>query len=224
MATVYGLFRPIDNVIRYVGITTRPINERFREHCSDARLKPIYPVHHWMAKYNDVEVVILHDSLTSEQAKEIEIKEIANRTNLLNLSDGGEGFYGYKHTEDFKKRLAAIKTGIPKDRVICPVCSRNIDIGNAKRWHFDQCGKIRKPPANKGVPMSDKQKAQISQSHKGKTISQEQRAMISAKLKGRTFEQLTCPHCHRTGNKPPMIAWHFDKCKLAVEPPSVETK
>ncbi len=224
MATVYGLLRPTDNVIRYVGITTRPINERFREHCSDARLRPIYPVHRWMAKYGDIEFVILHDNLTFEEAKSIEIQEIANRDNLLNISLGGDGCIGYKHPEEFKMRLAALRTGVSKERIICPVCNRSIDLGNAKRWHFDQCGKPRKSPANKGIPMSDKQKAQVSKAHKGKTISLEQRAILSAKLKGRTFEQLTCPHCNKTGNKPPMIAWHFDKCKLAVKPPSLETE
>lgn len=224
MASVYGLRRKSDQVIRYVGFTSRPVLDRFREHCSDARLRPQYPVHYWIAKYDDVELVILHDNLSNEDAKSAEIIEIANRSNLLNLSDGGEGFFGYKHTEEFKQRLAALKAGIARERTICPVCNRSIDLGNAKRWHFEKCGQPRKPPANKGVPMSAEQRAKVSAAKKGKAVSAEQRAKISKKLKGRKFEQVTCPHCLKTGNKPPMVGWHFDKCKLAVKPPSLEAQ
>jgi len=187
-------------------------------------LQPIYPVHHWMAKYNDVQFLILHDGLTLEEAKALEIQEIAERENLLNLSDGGEGSSGYKHTEEFKQRLSASKTGIARQRIVCPVCNRSIDLGNAKRWHFYECGKQRKPPANKGHQMSEAQKAQVSKVHKGKTISLAHKESISAKLKGRKFEEVTCPHCKKSGNKPPMMAWHFEKCKLAVKPPSLESK
>lgn len=33
---------------------------------------------------------------------------------------------------------------------------------------------------------------------------------------GRSHEKVTCPHCYKTGGKPGMVAFHFDKCKLKV--------
>lgn len=224
MALVYGLYSDSDKIIRYVGLTTRSAESRFREHLSDSRLRQTYPVHKWINKHNDVKMVILHDNLTNEEAKAQEIIEIASRTNLLNLSSGGEGFYGYKHTEETKLKLKELRTGIPRQRIDCPICFQNVDIGNAVRWHFDKCGKPRKPPANKGIPMSAEQRLKVSIAKKGTVVGPEQRLKISNSLKGRVFEQVTCPHCKKTGNKPPMVAWHFDKCKLAVKPPSLETK
>lgn len=36
---------------------------------------------------------------------------------------------------------------------------------------------------------------------------------ISEKNKGRTKPTITCPHCNKTGGKPAMMRFHFDKCK-----------
>ena len=151
MAIVYGLCRESDQTIRYIGITNRTITKRFREHLSDARLNPIYPVHKWMAKYEDVKYIVLYDKIDFESAKAIEIQEIELRNNLLNLSTGGEGSKGCKHTEEFKNKLSIMKKGIKRPCVECPVCNKIVDIGNAKRWHFENCGQPRQSPANKGA-------------------------------------------------------------------------
>lgn len=59
------------------------------------------------------EVEILLDNLTKEQAKKKEIEFIAlygkkiNKTGcLVNISDGGEGAAGYKHTKEAKIKIA----------------------------------------------------------------------------------------------------------------------
>ena len=34
-------------------------------------------------------------------------------------------------------------------------------------------------------------------------------------MRGKVHELVTCPHCMKTGGKPPMIRYHFSKCKSA---------
>jgi uncharacterized protein (DUF2345 family) len=46
---------------------------------------------------------------------------------------------------------------------------------------------------------SEETKLKMSKSHQGKTITQ---------------ETVTCPHCQKSGGKPNMMRYHFDKCSL----------
>ena len=38
--------------------------------------------------------------------------------------------------------------------------------------------------------------------------------IVRENLRGVPKPKLTCPHCNKTGGKPQMIQFHFDKCKL----------
>lgn len=44
------------------------------------------------------------------------------------------------------KGLEPWNKGVPSERVDCPYCGKNIDVFNAKRWHFENC-KL-KPPSD----------------------------------------------------------------------------
>jgi hypothetical protein len=215
MALVYGLHRKNDNAIRYIGITSRSIDERFKEHLSDAANFSKYPVHKWINKYQDVTYAILHNDLTFEQAVALEQQEIAARSDLLNLTNGGEGVIGYKHSDEVKQLLSKLRKNVSPPKIQCPACQRIIDVGNAKRWHFEQCGKPRKAPANKGIPMSDAQRLLVSKRHKGKTISEEHKQASSNALKGIQKPKVQCPNCKKIGGKPVMTYWHFDNCKVS---------
>lgn len=227
MAIVYGLYRESDKEIRYIGLTTRDLKMRMSEHWADAKNQAFYPVHRWMAKHSDVQVAILHQDLLFEEAKALEMLEISERKNLFNLTDGGEGVIGYKHTDEVKQFLSTSKAGVARPRVTCSVCNRVIDIGNARRWHFDKCGLPRSAPANKGIPLSAERKQQISLVHKGKAISAEHRQRnrdaqlgkpkpgTSAALKGRKHEIVSCPNCLKQGGRNAMKRFHFDKCKVS---------
>lgn len=47
----------------------------------------------------------------------------------------------------------------------------------------------------------------------GKSHSEEARLKISLSSR-RKKEVVICPHCLKSGGKPPMIRYHFDNCKL----------
>jgi len=70
------------------------------------------------------EVEILLDNLTWDEAcsKEIEFIELYGRTDLnkgtlVNLTNGGEGKNGYKHSEDSKKLISKKQKGISKPSI-----------------------------------------------------------------------------------------------------------
>ena len=58
-------------------------------------------------------------------------------------------------------------------------------------------------PINKGIPMSEKQKKQISEKRKG----------IATNPPGTILKKSICPHCSKEGGGGMMKRWHFDNCK-----------
>ena len=107
MAYLYRHIRLDKNEPFYVGIGT------------DNEFKRAYNLHnrsnHWKNITNKASyrVEILLDNICWEEAceKEIEFISLYGRKDLgkgplVNLTDGGEGFLGYKHTESTKKTIS----------------------------------------------------------------------------------------------------------------------
>jgi len=81
----------------------------------------------------------------------------------LSLACSGEknGMFGKKHSQEAKKKvsigkkgksihnsesrlkMSQLRRGIPKKRINCPHCNKNIAINMSKRWHFDNCKLIK---------------------------------------------------------------------------------
>jgi group I intron endonuclease len=113
----------------YIGISNNP-ERRFKEH----KQKQDFPVHNAMKKYgDDVEMILLADNLTEQEAKDSE-KTLRPKMHIgwnimsgggippstkgaqkpdlsIRFSGSGNPFYGKKHTQETKKRLSESKTG-----------------------------------------------------------------------------------------------------------------
>lgn len=63
-----------------------------------------------------------------------------------------------------------------------------------------------RPPANKGIPMSDEIKNKIITTM----------APIYESRRGIPMQTVICPHCNKEGNRIVMHRWHFDNCKLVI--------
>ena len=103
---------------KYVGITADTIDKRFRKHVNDAMLRKNNMVlHKAIRKYggNSFEVSLLDIAKTHEQLKDLEYHYIkqyeAKVPHGYNLTDGGEGIWGYKFTEEQKNRLSEAHLG-----------------------------------------------------------------------------------------------------------------
>jgi len=174
MACVYTLSRISDPRVRYIGISKNETPEkRFKIHTRAAKYGIPYPVYDWMRKYKDVLATVHTGGLSWEEACKLEISLIAkyreNSSNkLLNVSDGGQGPSGYKHSEEALYRLSTALTG----RSLSDEHKKNISTG--------QTGKPKSAEHKKNIANARKGK----QGHnKGSTFSEEQKKKVSDGLK-----------------------------------------
>lgn len=105
MAIVYLHRKPCNNEIFYVGIG----NSKIRSQRNEGRNT------HWTRVFNKYgkDVEIIAENISVEDAKELEmflISEIGI-SNLCNQTEGGEGFFGGKHTKESKLKMSLANKG-----------------------------------------------------------------------------------------------------------------
>jgi len=129
---------------------------------------------------------------------------------LANLTDGGEGVSGYKHSEEIKQKMRG-RTG-----------EKHPMFGKPKSDYV----KLMISKANSGKIRTEEFKKRVSEKLKGRVFSFEHLQKISQSLKGKKFTQehkdklsvsskeiVKCPHCDKIGARIAMKRWHFDNCK-----------
>lgn len=143
MAFVYQHIRLDTKEVFYIGIG----KNRRRLTSKDSRNK------HWKNIVNKAgfKVEIIKDNISWAEACELEINLINITDGLCNILKGGEGAYGYKHTDDFKLKMSKVHKGIPRTK--------------------ETKNKISK--SSIGKQMSKEAKIKMSLSHKGKKFSKE---------------------------------------------------
>ena len=108
---IYKLTFPNEKI--YIGQTRRSIKQRLYEHKTDKRKKTV--IKHAIKKYgfDNIEVEVLYDNLTLEQANQKE-KELINNTKDFNynVAEGG-GHNRYKDI-DYRLKLSLSQKGKPR--------------------------------------------------------------------------------------------------------------
>lgn len=106
-------------------------------------------------------VEILHDDITEEEAFNLEIEYIGKygcRLQgglLVNLTEGGEGPVGSKHSEDTRRKMSEARKGNPS-------------YVRTEEWCRRQSERLKgKPGKNKGQKRTEEQRKRISEAHKG---------------------------------------------------------
>jgi len=111
---VYGLYDPCNDELRYIGQTTQSLKRRLYGHMFSSNLKGTRHCQRWLAKLRSLNFIPVIRQLGEATSKEnldaLEIRLIAEAQtlgiSLTNHSSGGGGAKGYKHTEEFKRRLS----------------------------------------------------------------------------------------------------------------------
>jgi hypothetical protein len=151
----------------------------------------------------------VEESVSDAQAIEFEMFVISEMRDigitLTNMTDGGDGAKGYKHTEEHLEYISKKFKG----RVVSEETKQ----------------KMRKPKPEQGKENmakaritstyrpSEETKKKTSLSMIGKTFSDEHKSKISAALTGKLKPKKQCPHCQKLASPAMAARWHFDNCK-----------
>jgi hypothetical protein len=123
------------------------------------------------------EVRIVASGLSEQESFEIECERIAfwrsSGCDLTNLTDGGEGISGFKHSDETRQKLSNLNKGMPATF--------------KGKKHTDKTKRVLSEIAKKrGAPkLTKEQQEKASAWHRGRKRSPETCAKISAKAKGR---------------------------------------
>ena len=163
---IYALKHPDTQEIRYIGKTSRTLSRRIRNHIANAKgNKHNKHLTYWILKLlqeGKRPTIKLIEECNILNWKEREKYWIAQYTNLINLTIGGDGCEGYSHN------LEAIEK--------CRLASLG-------RTHSNEF-KIAMSLRLKGVPLSETHKENIRQANVGRKVSEETRKNLSESHKG----------------------------------------
>lgn len=110
------------NEKQYVGITSKGLDWRKRRHLVEARrglTKTVF--HNSLAKNYQIAIWSVLDQVSSkEEAIALEKKYIQNLNTLfpngLNLTKGGDGFWGNRHTKESKQKISQANLGLKRSK------------------------------------------------------------------------------------------------------------
>ena len=207
MAYLYRHIRLDKNEPFYIGIGS---DEKYKRAYSKKRSK------FWknIISKTNYEVEIVLDNLTWEEAckKEKEFIKLygrkdLNEGSLVNMTDGGDGICGYKHTEIAKNKIAKNWMG---DNNPMKKIKRFGSLNNhyGKKHSNEAIEKMKGPRKS-----LRKQKSEIQKQNMKKPKSEDHRKNISIGHIGVFHKIVKCPHCNKLGGAPGMTRYHFNNCK-----------
>lgn len=107
-ATVYSITHRATGR-EYIGVTSRPVEQRWREHLADARVGRGSFLHRAIRKHGseDFDFRVRASLPTIEEAWLAERILVAFENPAFNLTNGGEGTPGWSHTESTRAKISA---------------------------------------------------------------------------------------------------------------------
>lgn len=183
--TIYGLSDPRSNEIRYVGVTSGSPKERYRKHVSIKCLER--EGHTRKARWilglisKGLRPLLVQLETVKSDWQLAESEWISKIPNLTNLTAGGDGTIGYKHSSAAIKKMSLAKTGI----------SLSVE-HRASLVKSHKNGRVYpKRPNAKGFPHSEQTKKLMSDIATGRKWSNESRAKMSTYRTGKSWSEET---------------------------------
>jgi len=182
------IYKATNNITEesYIGYATNGLKDRKRGHKNSANREDGYYFQHAIKKYgwDNFRWILLEHSITDfEILKELErywIREFGTKKpNGYNLTEGGDGVYGYKHSKETKRKLSEANKGkSPSKETKRKLC----EAGRNRKLSEEHKRKIGE--AHKGKSPSEETRMKLSEANKGKKLSKEVRKRLSEKRKG----------------------------------------
>jgi len=145
---------------------------------------------------------------------------------LVNLTDGGEGITGLKHSEESKQLMSQKLKGkshkhTPESIEKIRQANTGVVFSDERKEKLRQKALGRKMPPHVREALSEKMKSfkhleetkeHLRQVNLGRKHTPEALAKMSAWQKDRP--KLICPHCNKAASVGMAKRWHFDNCKM----------
>jgi hypothetical protein len=166
---IYGLYHPETGELRYVGKTARSLRRRLYEHVWDAlNDRSRSYCKNWIRSLgaNPTIKPLLVCLWDNSSFYEIALIAWAKSLGLsvVNSTDGGEGSFGFRHTDDIKAVISSKMIGVGKS--------------TETRAKMSLAARSRKP-------ISEATRERMRASHRGYSPSAEHRGKIAEALRGR---------------------------------------
>jgi hypothetical protein len=134
-------------------------------------------------------IKIIYEGISEEEAFALEKETISNLkeigVTLTNLTNGGDGVSGHKHSEESKKKMSEAKKGKP-----------NLAL-KGKEKSPEHKERLRQLRLGAKQPCTEETRLKIIEAKKGKPLM-----------------QVTCPHCNKEMSKALVTRYnHIEKCK-----------
>lgn len=185
---IYGLFHPETDELRYIGKTVKTLSSRLSNHIYNAKVtKHNKHLSNWILKllYEDKKPVIKCLEECDEKVwQEREQFWISTNSNLINLTEGGDGSLGFLHNPEVIEKIRASRIGFKHTEEFKR--QKSIFFKSIKRTE-EWKSNISK--SKKGKKATEQAKKNLSDSHKGYKMPEEQKEKIRQALKGRSRPQ-----------------------------------
>ena len=117
---IYCLIDPITDKVMYIGQTSKTLSQRLSQHLKSKYNKnKINWINHLLSLDSSPIIILLENCIDKYDADFKEREYIKNYRNngydLLNMTSGGQGCYGYKHTDNTKEILSEHRKNLLKD-------------------------------------------------------------------------------------------------------------
>lgn len=216
---VYMLIDPRNNLPFYVG---KGVGNRCYFHLDEAK----YYTKRKSLKLNKIRkltslglapiITKVEENVSDEKAIDLEcllISEIRDLgIKLTNMTDGGDGAKGYKHTEAHKQKMRQLFAG----RVITKEHRNNMRKPKSEQGKAN----IAKARKESNYRPSEETKKRVSETLKGRpsklkgyTHTDEAKLKMSLAKKGIPKPRVECPCCNAFVAINTAKRWHFDNCK-----------
>lgn len=218
-AYVYTLTDPRNGMPFYVG---KGHGKRCEFHLDEAKYytkrksKKLNKIRKLMALGMKPVITKVEEDVSDAQAIDFECLLIAEMRDigipLTNMTDGGDGAKGYRHTEEYKQMMRDKFAGrVITEEHRLKMCKPKSEAGRASMAKARQAMTYR--PSEETKQKTAQALLGRPSPMKGKTHSDEARAKMREAGKGKPKAKVECPHCLKQIAVNTAKRWHFDNCK-----------
>lgn len=179
---IYVLKHPDTLEIRYVGKTVRSLSKRLGNHIANAKgNKHNKHLSNWIINILNTgkrPIIELIEECDNSVWEEREKYWISQYTNLINLTEGGDGCVGFIHDQETISKLRLVNLGRKHTDEFKEAMSRRLKGVPHSKEHTAKIAK-----ANTGKKASEATKKRLSESHRGIKQSEESKRKKSETIK-----------------------------------------